>query len=275
MSLRVVRPEGARPLVRRSGLRRFGVPEGGPFDTVSARLANALVGRESGSSVYELTLFGGVFVAEADLVVGVVGAPCRVWIGETAIGGDRSFFVSKGSSLRVAGTAVGARVYVAYRAASEGGPDAGRARLAEPAPSLSAGPLRLLPGPAADLVATTDLAAAEWTVSLDSDRVGLRCTGPRLGEGIELTSEPACPGAVQLTPSGTLLISGPDGPTLGGYPKIGVVASVDLARLGQRGPGDTIRFEPVSLEEARLALSERDAALATLERAIGWRAGWK
>ena len=38
--------------------------------------------------------------------------------------------------------------------------------------------------------------------------------------------------------------------TIGGYPKIGVVISADLDRVGQLTPGTKINFKEVSLEEA-------------------------
>jgi allophanate hydrolase len=42
----------------------------------------------------------------------------------------------------------------------------------------------------------------------------------------------------------------PDGPTVGGYPKIAVVVSGDLGRLAQLRPGDRPILRLVSLEQA-------------------------
>jgi allophanate hydrolase subunit 2 len=41
-----------------------------------------------------------------------------------------------------------------------------------------------------------------------------------------------------------------DRQTVGGYPKIATVASVDLPRLGRLLPGQTVRFAAVTVEEA-------------------------
>ncbi|MGV1036192.1 MAG: hypothetical protein ACOYD0_04090 [Candidatus Nanopelagicales bacterium] len=38
------------------------------------------------------------------------------------------------------------------------------------------------------------------------------------------------------------MILGPDGPTTGGNPVVGVVADRDLSRLGQLRPGEPISF---------------------------------
>jgi allophanate hydrolase subunit 2 len=68
---------------------------------------------------------------------------------------------------------------------------------------------------------------------------------------IELPSEPSTPGTIQVTPGGDPIILGPDGPTIGGYPKIGFVVQADLGRGGQLRPGDPVRLEEVTLAEAR------------------------
>jgi allophanate hydrolase subunit 2 len=45
--------------------------------------------------------------------------------------------------------------------------------------------------------------------------------------------------------------------TVGGYTKIVTVISVDLPKVAQATPGDTIRFERVSLETAHLLYQEQ------------------
>ncbi len=78
-----------------------------------------------------------------------------------------------------------------------------------------------------------------------SDRVGVRLDGPpltrRLGRA-ELPSEPVVTGALQGPPDGRPVLLGPDRPTTGGYPVIGVVVDADLDRAAQLRPGDTVRF---------------------------------
>ncbi|ARU41680.1 hypothetical protein CCB80_11220 [Armatimonadetes bacterium Uphvl-Ar1] len=65
-----------------------------------------------------------------------------------------------------------------------------------------------------------------------------------------LRSEPSTHGAIQITPDNQLLIHGPDGPTLGGYPKIGTIIEADLPTLAQLRPGQPIQLTPISLEGA-------------------------
>ena len=89
-----------------------------------------------------------------------------------------------------------------------------------------------------------------FTVHRASDRVGIRLNEPRSSHKIELASEPANPGTIQWTPSGQLIVFGPDGPTIGGYPKLGVIIRADIPRLGQLRPYDRVEFEAVTKEEA-------------------------
>jgi allophanate hydrolase subunit 2 len=73
-------------------------------------------------------------------------------------------------------------------------------------------------------------------------------------------SEPSVFGAVQVTEDRTLIVHGPDGPTIGGYIKLGGVIRADLDRLAQLAPGDDVAFEAVSLAQARRAYAEASAA---------------
>jgi allophanate hydrolase subunit 2 len=56
-----------------------------------------------------------------------------------------------------------------------------------------------------------------------------------------------------------------DGPTVGGYARIGVVVTADIGRFAQRRPGEPVRFRAVHLGEAREALREQRALLNRLE----------
>ena len=110
------------------------------------------------------------------------------------------------------------------------------------------GPLRVLPGPRDDWFvdgALDLLLRASWTVTPQSDRIGVRLDGPALARlaGLgELPSEPVVTGALQVPPDGRPVLLGPDRPTTGGYPVIGVVVDADLDRAAQLRPGDTVRF---------------------------------
>ncbi|HWL16757.1 MAG TPA: urea amidolyase, partial [Opitutus sp.] len=59
-----------------------------------------------------------------------------------------------------------------------------------------------------------------------------------------------------------------DAQTIGGYPQLGHVISVDLPLVAQLAPGDTLRFEIVTLAEAHRLLVTRERAIALLKQGL-------
>ncbi|HVL38161.1 MAG TPA: hypothetical protein VM328_02110, partial [Fimbriimonadaceae bacterium] len=123
--------------------------------------------------------------------------------------------------------------------------------------SLRARPLRVIEGPQWELLDSAQLLRTAFRTTPRMDRVGIRLDGPFLGVAPEIVSEPATFGSIQATSSGELVILGPDGPTIGGYPKVATVIDADLDRLGQLRPGDEVTFELVDMEQARELRIER------------------
>ncbi|HYW66791.1 MAG TPA: biotin-dependent carboxyltransferase family protein [Candidatus Dormibacteraeota bacterium] len=116
--------------------------------------------------------------------------------------------------------------------------------------------LRVTPGPQADWFSeAAKLAFYEgaFRVSEDADRLGLRLEAASLAPESprEMISEGVSLGAVQVTPSGQLIILFVEQQTAGGYPKIANVIGADLHCIGQLRPRDEVTFARVSLEEAR------------------------
>jgi allophanate hydrolase subunit 2 len=70
----------------------------------------------------------------------------------------------------------------------------------------------------------------------------------------EIVSDGMMLGGVQVPPDGQPIVMLADRATAGGYPKIATVVGVDIPKLGQLMPGDKVRFEAVSVEEAVEAL---------------------
>ena len=141
----------------------------------------------------------------------------------------------------------------------------------DPAPwrDLSARPLALLPGSHQAQLDDDSLHAlwqSRWRIGQDSNRTASRLQGPRLSlrAPLELISEACLPGTVQLPPSGQPIALLAEAPVTGGYPRIGQLAQVDLPRLAQQRPGDSVSFEPCTLEQAWQRLQRRQHALTRL-----------
>lgn len=67
--------------------------------------------------------------------------------------------------------------------------------------------------------------------TLNLSRIGFRFDSGLKVAGVQGASEPVCQGLIQLTPSGQVIILGPDGPVTGGYYKLGVIIRADWPYL--------------------------------------------
>ncbi|MEO6799410.1 MAG: biotin-dependent carboxyltransferase family protein [Rhodanobacter sp.] len=114
---------------------------------------------------------------------------------------------------------------------------------------------------------------SRFSVGQDSNRTASRLDGQRLQlrAPLELISEAALPGTVQLPPSGHPIVLMAEAPVTGGYPRIGQVAAVDLPRLAQRRPGDAVCFRHDTLERAVVRLNEREQALNAMLAQVAQR----
>jgi biotin-dependent carboxylase-like uncharacterized protein len=111
-----------------------------------------------------------------------------------------------------------------------------------------------------------ELFGARFTISKDSNRTASRMDGHRLNlrRPLELISEATVPGTLQLPPSGQPILLQAEAPVTGGYPRIGQLAMVDLSRLAQRRPGDTVCFRESTWDEATQRLANRQQRLQRL-----------
>lgn len=114
-----------------------------------------------------------------------------------------------------------------------------------PDPATGEVTVRVVPGPRRDWFgeqAWTELVTQAYTVSSDSNRVGIRLAGEPLERvrGGELQSEGMVRGALQVPPSGRPVLFLADHPVTGGYPVIAYVVDDDVDRCAQLQPGQTL-----------------------------------
>lgn len=93
------------------------------------------------------------------------------------------------------------------------------------------------------------LCAQPWTVTPQSNRVGIRLAGEAplaRANHAELPSEGTAHGAIQVPPSGQPVLFLADHPLTGGYPVIASVATHHLDRAGQIPVNARVRFHPIA-----------------------------
>jgi len=268
----------------RFGYAHLGVSASGAADALALRAGNLLVGNAENAPALEMTLVGGEFQFERETVVALTGsdfgADIPMW---------RAVRVAAGQTIRCAGTRSGARCCLAVRGGIAVPRTLGSAsahvltglggRLLRKGDILPIGDaavslprcaavrppgyerktaLRVTAGPQADRFAD-ELYRAEYAVTEESDRMGLRLRGPVIPSppGHMLT-EGAALGAVQIPPGGQPIILFVEHQTTGGYAKPANVISADFWKLGQLRPRDEVRFELVSLDSALSLLREQE-----------------
>jgi biotin-dependent carboxylase-like uncharacterized protein len=273
---------GSQALIQdlgRPGLAHLGVGESGAADVRSFRLANRLLANPEDAAAIEVVLGDVAVRALDDLTIAVTGAPAPLSVNGRAEPSNAVVRVRGGDVIRLGRAGRGLRTYLAVRGGVHVTPVLG-SRSCDVMAGLGPGPLRpgdsLDVGPVPPDFPTVDMAAcapvsdgdlllharpgprddwfwpaaleALWTspfvVTPDSDRVGMRLSGPALPrrEERELMSEGMVVGSLQAPPSGRLTLFLADHPVTGGYPVIAVVMSRDLHRAAQARPGQRLRF---------------------------------
>jgi antagonist of KipI len=109
-----------------------------------------------------------------------------------------------------------------------------------------------------------------FIVSPDSDRMGVRFEAPELkrNDDVDLVSEAVAPGTIQVPPSGKPILLLGDCQTIGGYPKIAHVITVDLPIAAQLRARDQVRFREVSLADAHRLWLERERDVAQFQQGL-------
>lgn len=95
-----------------------------------------------------------------------------------------------------------------------------------------------------------------YQVSPQCDRMGYKLSGSAIQcQSRALLSEGISLGAVQIPPDGQPIVLLNDRQTLGGYPKIGTVLSLDCWKLAQCAPGSKVHFKPINSYQSHNALA--------------------
>jgi len=234
----------------RKGHARHGVPISGPLDREAFEAALAAIGGREDDAAIEIPLSSARFAVEGKVLYSIDGEPPRVADGafevprcERAVrylavrgGIDTTIVLGSRATLPVAGFG-----HVLKRGDRLPIGDGGVAPRIGRRVGLDDAALTILP--TFDGVALDAIANATFTIDPRSDRVGTRLRGAPLpvppGERL---SRPLVAGAIQLPPDGQPIVIGPDGPTTGGYPLIGVLDRSSRDRLARRRPGTPVRF---------------------------------
>ena len=96
----------------RAGVAHLGIARGGAGDTIAMRLGNLLTGNDEGAVAIEMTLVGGTFEFEENVVIAITGADFQLALDGTAIPTWTSMQISAGQTLTIGPARTGARCYL-------------------------------------------------------------------------------------------------------------------------------------------------------------------
>lgn len=275
----------------RFGVRHLGVTQGGALDWIAMGWANWMLGNIPTACVLEIPMGNLTLRCESATTLALAGADLNVTLDQQAISPWRSFTVRHGQRLQFNSPRSGIRAYLAAPGGFEaplvlgsastvtreglGGLD-GSGQTLKPLDSLFFGGLTTSPRPMpathipgysrparlelipgaqiADFTGESLFRAFNqpWRIDPRSDRMGIRLSGkPLRYTGKPLISEGIPLGAVQVPPDGQPIILMNDRQTIGGYPRLGALTPVSVARLAQCATDDEVWLTAVGEGESR------------------------
>jgi len=270
----------------RFGYAGHGLSQGGPMDLQAHCWVNRLLDNAPNDATLEIAIGMASFRAECDMMLAIAGADMQAELDGVVIGNWRSFVIKRGQLLKLHPARNGFRTYLGIKGGVQTKPMMGSCSAVvrnglgtvisdgEMLPALRHStradahvPPRYVPDypdtiklrviasyQASDFStkALRDFYQADYKVTAQSDRMGVRLMGNQIdvpSDGI--ISEGIALGSIQVPSEGQPIVLLNDRQTLGGYPKLGVVARIDLPKLGQATPGTMVSFSPITLSQAQ------------------------
>ncbi len=270
----------------RFGYGDIGITQSGPADRYAARQANRLLDNPPRATLIEVNMGGLTLRATTDTTIALTGGTAIIKINGRRKPLWHTYTIIPDDTIEIGMITQGLRIYLSViggfdapqylgstsislrdhlgHVIKEG--DHLRCSTADPLPLPRTLPPRLIPtydpeitlryirGAQAEMLGQdieTQFTNTPWKVTNATDRMGCRLEGAPLAHTHEILSEPITYGAIQLPRGGQPIVLLGERQTIGGYPKLGAVIPPDAWKLAQARPGTTVRFEAISLEEAR------------------------
>lgn len=83
-----------------------------------------------------------------------------------------------------------------------------------------------------------------------------------------MISEGVAFGSIQVPASGDPIVLLADRQTVGGYPKIAQIATVDFSTIAQKKPGDEITFSEITVEEAQMLIRRLETEMRLIKASV-------
>jgi biotin-dependent carboxylase-like uncharacterized protein len=268
----------------------IGVTNSGVMDEYAYFIANSLLGNELNTNIIEIAFSNIIFKATKNTMIVITGAKCEFFINEIALNTWQTYNIKTGDIIKIGKILSGSRVYLGVHRGfiiqEEFGSNS--TTLKENLGGLKGDKLqkgdildfksfnnssivrlkeKYIPNYDEELILRVVLSyqkdffnqtqiekffSSTYTITNEFNRMGCKLDGNVISCEIDgIISEGISFGAIQIPKEGKPIILLKDRQTIGGYPKIGSVLSIDCFKLSQCKPFQKVKFTPISLEEAQ------------------------
>jgi biotin-dependent carboxylase-like uncharacterized protein len=271
----------------------IGLTQSGAMDELAFGYANFLVGNPFNTAAIEIALGGASFRAKSEICIAICGVNMQPTCNGHSIALWQTYQLRRGDVISFGFANEGQFTYIAVAGGFQtpfaygsystslkeglGGIEGRKLKAGDILPTLGARcpvdrrklerkfipkytdtvTLRVVKGyqeAMFDAKAQETFFNSTYTFKGEGDRMGYRLSGEKvIPSATGILSEPICYGAVQVPSHGEPIVLLKERQTIGGYPKIGSIITVDCFKLAQLKAGGKVRFKEVSIEEAQRA----------------------
>jgi biotin-dependent carboxylase-like uncharacterized protein len=279
----------------RYGYSYIGVTNSGVMDEYAYLCANKMLGNSLETNILEIAFSNVIFKANASTVICITGAVCEFFINDIAKNCWQTHNIQKDDIIKIGKIINGNRVYLGIFGGfdikkefgsnsttikeSLGGINGDKLKKGDILPfkgHLISHNIRLkkefIPSYEDELTLRVVLSYQDenfskeqkekffssiFTVTNDFNRMACKLNGePIICDINGIISEGISFGAIQIPSDGQPIVLLKDRQTIGGYPKIGSVLSIDCFKLSQAKANTKVRFEEISIIQASKKLKE-------------------
>lgn len=274
----------------RFSFTHIGVTNSGVMDEFSYLVANKLLDNKNDGNIIEIAFSNVVFKANTNTHISITGAYCEFFINDTPYDTWRTFNIKVGDIIKIGKIYSGTRVYLSvkngFKIAKVFGSNS--TTIKESLGGINGEKLKkgdiftcetfnethtkrfkkkYLPKYNDSLKLRVILSYQEeffekeekekffssiYTVTNDFNKMGCKLDGSEISCKLDgIISEGISYGSIQIPKDGKPIILLKDKQTIGGYPKIGAVLSIDCFKLSQAKVGTKIEFIPFSIEKSQ------------------------
>lgn len=268
----------------------IGVSTSGVMDEFAYLYANKMLANKLDTNILEISFSNVVFKANANTQLAITGAICEFFINDIAKTCWHTYNIKAGDIIKIGKILKGSRVYLGVHGGFDIPKEFGSysTTIKENLGGLAGEKLKkgdilsykefsfdhkkrlkeeFIPEYKDELTLRVILSYQEdnfdekeknkffsstYTITNEFNRMGCKLNGEAIGSNIDgIISEGIAFGSIQIPKDGQPIILLKERQTIGGYPKIGSVLSIDCFKLAQMKVGSKIKFEPISLNRAQ------------------------